>query len=176
MEELQSCRVCGEEKPLSEFRRAEHGKRARNCKVCAAEHLRKWREKNKEHVAEYTRAYQSRPEYVARHREYNRERHYDMTVRERNRDNRLRREFGISLAEYNEMLTAQDNCCAICRATCKSGRQLAVDHCHATGQIRGLLCMNCNRILGWAADDADRLMAAAAYVLQTRDVLREVSG
>ena len=171
--ELRRCRVCNEEKPITEFRKAEHGNRAKNCKACAAANLRKWREQNKEHVAQYTRKYQSRPEYLARHREYNRKRHYDMTVRERHRDNYLRRTFGITLDEYNQMLAEQDGRCAICRATCKSGRQLAVDHCHETGVVRGLLCMNCNRVLGWMDDDADRLMAAAAYVLQTRDVLKE---
>jgi hypothetical protein len=122
--DIQCCRVCGEEKPLTEFRKGEHGKRTRNCKSCAADRLRQWREKNKEHVTAYTRAYQSRPEFVDRHREYNRQRYYAEGVKERARDNTLRREFGISLAEYNEMLATQDNRCAICRTTCKSGRQL----------------------------------------------------
>lgn len=173
MSELQTCRKCGEEKQISEFRKGERGKPTKVCKACANAHLREWYEKNKEHARAYAREFQKQPERAERRRQYNRERYYNLTVRERNRDNYLRRTFGIGLDEYNEMLAAQDNRCAICRTTCKSGRQLAVDHCHATGTIRGLLCMNCNRILGWADEDADRLMAAAAYVLQNRDVLKE---
>lgn len=131
-------------------------------------------QKNKEHARKYAREFQAQPERAERRRKYNRERYYNLTVQERQRNNHLIRNFGITLDEYNEMLAAQGNACAVCKTTCKSGRQLAVDDCHETGRVRGLLCMNCNRGLGWLGEDADRLIAAAAYVLQTQDLLREV--
>src|SRR5271157_4402789 len=58
------------------------------------------------------------------------------------RDQVLRRKFGISLDEYNIMVLKQDGKCAICGGV-NSNRNLAVDHNHATGQVRGLLCSRC---------------------------------
>lgn len=171
-DELRRCKDCGEEKPATAFSKLKGGLRP-YCKPCAAARLRDWREKNKDHVAEYTREYHSRPEYKEKHRERNRQRYQrDPDVFRRTR---LIREFGITLEQYQLMFAEQDGKCAICRKPCKSGRQLAVDHCHDTGKVRGLLCMNCNRAIGWLEDDVDRLMAAAAYILSYQDVLKEVS-
>jgi len=47
------------------------------------------------------------------------------------------------------MLEEQSGVCYICKRICSSGRRLAVDHCHKTGVVRGLLCAVCNRSLGW---------------------------
>ncbi|GGS42003.1 hypothetical protein F2B00_03325 [Streptomyces parvus] len=57
-------------------------------------------------------------------------------------------QYGLTEAEYDSMLAAQGGVCAMCRETCVSGRQLAVDHDHSTGVVRGLLCVKCNRQLG----------------------------
>lgn len=59
----------------------------------------------------------------------------------------LRRKYGISLEEYNEILELQHGVCAICGQP-EIGRSLAIDHSHKTNKIRGLLCMACNVILG----------------------------
>ena len=70
------------------------------------------------------------------------------------RDTYLRNRYGITLADYAILLEAQDNKCAICGTT-KPGKTrqnngfLFVDHCHETGEIRGLLCRLCNLMLGW---------------------------
>ena len=86
-------------------------------------------------------------------------------------DARLRRMFGISLQEYNEMLVQQDGVCAICRKPesvwwRKKGqpKKFSVDHDHATGRVRGLLCQKCNSILGYAEDEPLRLIEAARYL------------
>ena len=60
----------------------------------------------------------------------------------------LKRKYGITLDIYNEMLKNQNNVCKLCKQLCKSGKVLAVDHCHRTDQVRGLLCANCNTNLG----------------------------
>lgn len=61
----------------------------------------------------------------------------------------LKRRFGITLDEYNKMLSIQSGKCAICnRDASIFKRRLSVDHDHKTGRIRGLLCLNCNIKLG----------------------------
>lgn len=65
----------------------------------------------------------------------------------------LRRRYGLTIAQYDEMLAAQGGVCAICRqpetyARLGKIQRLAIDHDHETGMIRGLLCNRCNRRLG----------------------------
>ena len=74
------------------------------------------------------------------------------------------RKFGITPDEYNEMLENQNYVCAICKQKCKSGRNLAVDHCHDTGKIRGLLCICCNRGLGVYKNNISTLENAINYL------------
>lgn len=56
--------------------------------------------------------------------------------------------FGITPEQYDLLLTAQDDVCAICGESCATGRRLTVDHDHSTGLVRALLCTSCNRQLG----------------------------
>ena len=76
----------------------------------------------------------------------------------------LRRVFGMSQEEFVLLLEKQNGVCAICQQGCKTGRQLAVDHDHATGDIRGLLCADCNLGLGRFQDDPKLLTKALAYL------------
>lgn len=73
----------------------------------------------------------------------------------------LRRKFGIEQSEYDAMLAQQGGVCALCGAPPGRYRH-AVDHDHVTGRIRGLLCMGCNRSLGWV--ERVNLEAVAAYL------------
>lgn len=82
----------------------------------------------------------------------------------------LKRNYGITIDQYNHMLSCQNGCCAICgRAEANEIKgkvvALAVDHCHKTGAIRALLCSNCNRALGLFNDDPELLAKARSYVL-----------
>jgi hypothetical protein len=73
--------------------------------------------------------------------------------------------YGISLEEFDALVTAQEGRCAICRTDTPGGKgSWHVDHDHATNRIRGLLCHPCNLMLGHAQDDPARLRAAAAYL------------
>lgn len=66
-------------------------------------------------------------------------------AKDKARDARLRRVYGISLVQYDEMLLQQGGGCAICDKTPEEeGKSLAVDHNHKTGEIRGILCAYCN--------------------------------
>lgn len=86
----------------------------------------------------------------------------------RSRREYVRREvYGITTAEYEALRAAQGGRCAICGAIstgCGAAAELFVDHDHATGAIRGLLCHGCNSALGLMGDDAARLRNAAAYI------------
>ena len=81
----------------------------------------------------------------------------------------LKKKFDIDLADYQKMFVAQGGVCGICRkpeAAKRAGKDLwlAVDHDHATGAVRGLLCSNCNRGIGCFGDNIETLEAAIVYV------------
>lgn len=60
----------------------------------------------------------------------------------------LKKLYGLSLEQYDEMLANQNGVCALCYRSSKPRKWLDVDHNHSTGEVRGLLCMACNRSLG----------------------------
>lgn len=74
----------------------------------------------------------------------------------------LKREFGISLHDFEKMLEAQGNVCAICKGALIPWPHM--DHNHATGQVREILCHHCNLAIGNVKDDPDRAEAIAAYL------------
>lgn len=111
----------------------------------ANKNARKWYAKNRVKVAAKTRDYQKR------HPEKDIERH-------------LKANHGITFAVYNDMLIGQGGVCKICKKPCKHRRRLSVDHDHATGKIRGLLCHLCNAILGMCSDSPEILETAVKYL------------
>lgn len=81
------------------------------------------------------------------------------------RDGIVRRQYGITLADYNEMSAKQSGKCAICgNGDEVEGRRLAIDHCHNSGKVRGLLCGKCNRGLGLFYDKQELLENAISYL------------
>ncbi len=91
-------------------------------------------------------------------------------VRAKNSD--LKNMHGITIYEYDALLESQNSLCAICSQaetiTNKNGkrRALAIDHCHKSREIRGLLCTNCNKGLGHFMDSVDLLRLAIRYLNQ----------
>lgn len=83
------------------------------------------------------------------------------------RDRALQRDYGIDIADYEARVRAQSNLCAICGrppSTTANGGQLLVDHCHASGRVRALLCHTCNHGLGNFQDSRQLLVAAVQYL------------
>lgn len=81
----------------------------------------------------------------------------------------LKKNYGLSKADYDVMSERQDHKCAICQepeGAVIRGKtlSLAVDHDHATGKIRGLLCADCNRAIGMLKDSPELLEKAAGYI------------
>ncbi|MGW7330551.1 endonuclease VII domain-containing protein [Streptomyces sp. NPDC054840] len=72
----------------------------------------------------------------------------------------LKRTYGISEAQRDEMIAAQGGLCWICL----KAPAVHVDHCHETGRVRGVLCFNCNSAIGKLGDDPDTLRRAISYL------------
>lgn len=68
---------------------------------------------------------------------------------ERLRASQLRRLYGLSMDAYVALVAEQGNRCGICAGELAEKPRPHVDHCHATGQVRGILCSGCNNKLGW---------------------------
>ena len=133
-----TCTKCGETKRLSAFARHKSykcGYRAQ-CKKCLNT------------MARASLARRSTAEKGTIHRRYN-----------------LKRLYGITVEEYDAMLSASEGGCWICGYHPKpGGRRLSVDHDHKNKKTRGLLCHMCNRGLAHFRDKPDRLRAAAKYL------------
>ena len=112
-------------------------------KALAAARNRRWREKNKERINAQQRA------------------RYDPA---KWRNDYLKRTFGITQSDYEEMLALQGSRCAICGRAPDEAKALHIDHCHDSGKIRALLCGSCNRMLGLAKDSPEILEGAARYL------------
>ena len=91
-------------------------------------------------------------------------------VLESTRKARLKYRYGITPEEYDEMLAAQGGVCLVCGGNRMPTRRLAVDHNHETGRIRGLLCVPCNSMIGFAEDGPDLLGKALLYLHDRREV------
>lgn len=75
------------------------------------------------------------------------------------------RKLGMTPEDEARLLDAQAGCCAVCKRDGKLfGRAFHMDHDHATGRARGLLCGRCNQVLGRCEDDAGLLLVLASYV------------
>jgi len=81
-----------------------------------------------------------------------------------NSDTWLRKKYDITRDVYDKMLARQGGMCAICGTSRPSRPSFCVDHDHDTGRVRGLLCVTCNSILGYAHDDPLMLDRAIGYL------------
>jgi hypothetical protein len=158
---MKRCKKCGEIKPIDDFYRATgmvDGHRS-ECKSCHRVKQRLWYQANREHaIAEVKRWQQENKEHLNQYRrEYRKGREAEA------REGHLRRKFGLTQADYDELFAKQGGGCRICRRP--PGKiSLHVDHDHETGEIRGLLCVGCNNALGQFHDDTQLLGRAITYV------------
>ncbi len=114
----------------------------------------KWREENKEAFLEDQKA-RSRARRLAD----------PEGTKRKSREYSLKRKYGITIEQYEELLTKQNRCCAICdRHESVFTVSMAVDHNHKTGEIRGILCTHCNHRLVGRHTEGELLRRIADYV------------
>lgn len=153
----QTCRFCGV--VVGDLNRhAYHArKRIRRCKACHKRITDEWKASHKDLLAERARVRNKKKRLA-----------YSPSQK---RDYHLRKNYGMTLTEYLELFRKQGECCANqgCRTTQpKSGWHL--DHDHGSGAIRGILCSECNRLLGCGNDSVTVIRGAAEYLERSRDV------
>ena len=168
------CTKCKETKPLSAFPYETNHFRA-DCKDCRNRHDRE-RKRNRTPTPYPTvkekqclACKEIKPANAFQRRTSNKDglfRHCKECYDKSYRVYALQRDFGISPEQYQALLTEQEGRCKICGRLPQS-RRLSVDHCHATGKVRGLLCGQCNHGIGNFQDDPRLLKAAAEYLNAT---------
>lgn len=84
----------------------------------------------------------------------------------------LAKKYGLTPEQFESMLLAQNNVCAICSNRRKA---MCVDHDHSTGEVRGILCRRCNALLGLIEDDTARLARAIQYLNSSRNKVHQSS-
>lgn len=141
---VKRCSACRRRKPLHRFHKHKSGLHC-YCKPCNCLKMRIWSAANKDIVSAYNRRRVIKDPLV-------------------HRRNKLRRKYNITVEQFAELNNLQNGRCAVCRRREKR-RPLSVDHCHATGRVRGLLCSNCNTALGLLRDST-RVIALALQYLQ----------
>jgi hypothetical protein len=148
---MKTCSRCNTPKLESEFNK--HSKSADGLYTWCRECHREWQ-----------REYIARPENKVK-RQARRKLYKDKEALY-NRRCKIKKKYGITLEEYDALETQQGGVCAICKQLPSDprGYRLHVDHCHITGDIRGLLCSNCNAGLGRFKDSVERLQSAIEYL------------
>lgn len=145
---MKQCRDCKEIKPLEQMQKHHLFKDGYNtlCLVCNRKRVKSWRKQNPE-----KRTLQQKRESK---KDYNHNKH-------------LKFAYGITIEDWQKMFEEQKGCCAIChRHQTEFQKRLFVDHDHATGKVRQLLCQQCNMTLGAARDDIEVLKNAIDYLLR----------
>lgn len=142
------------------------------------EYMKEWWKNHRGYHKEYKKKYNEEHKEelkikAKKHREENieeyklRDKNRIYTVQRKNNifANKIKTMYGIDISEYNNILAKQNGRCAICgKSKDEFKRNLAVDHDHKTNKVRGLLCDNCNPLLGHAKDNIDILQRAIEYL------------
>ena len=180
---MKKCTKCGKVLPVDDFRvrSGRSGTRQSLCRRCESKasceyvkiHRAEITNKRREYQKQYKKDHKKHLNGIARKsRRKNPQRHKDYGTKFRDsdfgRNSYLKRRYGITLEEFDNMKDNQDGKCAICGSISgkinKKNDRLTVDHDHSTGEVRGILCHKCNFGLGHFDDDIERLAMAIAYL------------
>jgi len=145
--------------------------------------LKKYRRKNKIKISQYAKVYykKNKIKILSQSKIYSKKNRtkilqYQKSYKQKNKIKivknsakhglryRLMAEYGLTVFDYNKMKRAQNNRCAICRKK----KKLYVDHNHSSKIIRGLLCSQCNSVLGYSFDSKEILTSSIKYLTLKR--------
>lgn len=162
-----SCSRCGRS-------HRQTGKQCKRCSVAATKNATSYYYNNIEKVKRWRREHADQIKAS--------QRKYYLRFRNRfkrsNQHNRLVLRYGITLQAYKILFKLQRGKCAICRRKARRGkRRLAVDHCHTTRLIRGLLCGKCNSGIGMLRESPSIIWKALKYILtwHQHDILANIN-
>lgn len=148
---MRTCNKCGKEKELEEFvkyKKSSDG-RGKTCKPCHNEAYNVWYHSKNNAIKK--KQYQNSLDQLAK----------KVAIRKF----QLKKSYGLTLDEYNEIEKKQESRCAICGSHRDDvNKNFSVDHDHITGKNRGLLCSHCNFLLGYAKDNIFILINAMQYL------------
>ena len=152
------CTKCNLVKKITDFgkRTSTKDKLQCFCRQCSYILIQQWKIDNKDR----------KKNTDTKWRELNRERLQNRNrYKEVDKNSYLKREYGITLEDYNKILLEQNNVCAICKCSIETNKKaLCVDHDHETNKVRGLLCHACNKALGLFRDNIEILILATSYL------------
>lgn len=159
---MKKCSKCKEIKRVSSFFRRKSGAmdgRMSSCKVCVTLKIYAWRKKNPEKWRNYmisnTRKAKANGSFFKR----------ASLHPARRAMYRMKHRYGLTQEQFTEMLKKQKKRCAICLKRLRPDhRDYAVDHCHKTKVIRGILCHKCNMGIGFLKDDPSLFIRACEYL------------
>ena len=165
---MKKCTGCCEEKIMDEFYDHPKGKDGKHgiCKTCYSV-----RAKSKSFKKDTTLTSkvcnncetEQHPSEFSGHRR--RPDGYSNTCKTCDRERMYKSNYGLTISDYDALLAKQNNCCDICLLhVSQHNKHLHVDHDHSTGEVRGLLCENCNRGIGLFQDDTVILENAIKYL------------
>ena len=145
------CRICKEDKDKSEMKKESRNTKlgyTNMCKDCMVDYAKSYRQDNKDKIKEKKDNY------------YRSEKGQEVARR-----GNLKK-FGLDFDGYDALLKQQDYRCAVCGIEeSKLKKKLCIDHNHTTGNVRGLLCPNCNMALGLLKDNKDNISNLLNYLL-----------
>ena len=159
MQNTRHCNGCNTTKDLTDFSKdnADVTGYTYRCKKCRNQKQKEWVKKNPDKVKILN----------LKHRETRKEYYSSPERKLKYRKKYIEKAFNIPYSQYEQMQTAQNNVCAICKEkeTCSRQEYLSVDHNHTTGKVRGLLCNSCNRALGYFRDNPVFVENAKNYLI-----------
>ncbi len=148
---MKVCAKCQQQKPLSDFyaRKISKDGLQYTCKICSNERVNQVRANNRDYMKTYIRSDAGKAAQ---------------------RRHKLKKHYGLSECEYNEILQLQNYKCACCKTSEPGGRgRWHVDHCHESGLVRGLLCHHCNVGIGNLGDSVEGIENALNYLKEHYD-------